>query len=36
MLEVENVGYDATGKSIEGCELVKVSRLIRDFVNQNK
>ena len=36
MMEVENIGYDTTGKSIKGSELVKVSRQIRDFVNQNK
>lgn len=36
MLEVENVGYDATGKSIEGNELPEVAQQIHDFITQNK
>lgn len=36
MLEVENVGYDATGKSIEGDELPEVAQQIHDFITQNK
>lgn len=34
MLEVENIGYDATGKTIEGSELAEVAKQIRKFVNQ--
>lgn len=33
MLEVENVGYDATGKSIEGSELPKIAQKIRSFIS---
>lgn len=33
MLEVENVGYDATGKDIEGCELQKVAQQIKNFIS---
>ena len=33
MLEVENVGYDATGKDIEGCELPKVAQQIKNFIS---
>ena len=33
MLEVENVGYDATGKDIEGSELSEVARQIKDFIS---
>ena len=33
MLEVENVGYDATGKEIEGCELQKVAQQIKNFIS---
>ena len=36
MLEVENVGYDATGKSIEGSELPEVAKQIHKFIIQNK
>lgn len=36
MLEIENVGYDATGKRIEGSELEYVALQIRDFIIQNK
>ena len=35
MLEVENVGYDATGKKIEGSELEEVALQIREFIIQN-
>ena len=34
MLEVENVGYDATGKDIEGSELPKVAQQIKDFISK--
>ena len=33
MLEVENVGYDATGKEIEGSELSKVAQQIKNFIS---
>ena len=36
MLEVENIGYDATGKKIEGSELEEVALQIRKFIFQNK
>lgn len=32
MLEVENIGYDATGKKIEGNELKEVADKIREFI----
>lgn len=32
MIEVENVGYDATGKKIEGSELPEVARRIRSII----
>lgn len=34
MLEVENVGYDATGKDIEGSELPEVAQQIKDFISK--
>ena len=34
MLEVENVGYDATGKFIEGSELAEVAQKIKDFISK--
>lgn len=34
MLEVENVGYDATGKFIEGNELTEVAQKIKDFISK--
>ena len=34
MLEVENVGYDATGKDIAGSELPKVAQQIKDFISK--
>ena len=34
MLEVENVGYDATGKSINGNELTEIAQQIRDFISK--
>lgn len=34
MLEVENVGYDATGKDIEGSELLEVAQQIKDFISK--
>lgn len=36
MLEVENIGYDATGKKIDGSELEEVALQIRNFIIQNK
>ena len=35
MIEVENVGYDATGKSIRGSELSEVAKKIHDFIEIN-
>lgn len=32
MIEVENIGYDATGKIIEGSELVEVANKINTFI----
>lgn len=34
MLEVENVGYDATGKNIDGNELTEVAQQIRGFISK--
>ena len=34
MLEVENVGYDTTGKDIKGSELPKVAQQIKDFISK--
>ena len=36
MLEVENIGYDATGKDIDGNELPKVAKRINTFVQNQK
>ena len=36
MLEVENVGYDATGKFVSGTELIPVARIIRSFIFDTK
>ena len=36
MMEIENVGYDATGKVIEGSELPKAAQQIREFIICNK
>ena len=36
MIEVENIGYDATGKKIDGSELNKVAKQIKEFINANK
>lgn len=33
MLEVENVGYDATGKTIDGSELERVALQIKEFIS---
>ncbi|MBP5434975.1 restriction endonuclease subunit M [bacterium] len=35
MFEVENIGYDATGKSISGNELPEVARQIHEYIAQN-
>lgn len=32
MLEVENIGYDATGKPIEGNELISIANKIKSFI----
>ena len=32
MLEVENIGYDATGKKIEGSELLEVAIKIKEYI----
>lgn len=34
MLDVENVGYDATGKFIKGSELAEVAQKIKDFISK--
>ncbi|MDR2692875.1 MAG: N-6 DNA methylase [Chitinispirillales bacterium] len=36
MFEVENIGYDATGKKIEGSELVEVANHIQSFIVEEK
>ena len=36
MLDIENVGYDATGKSISGSVLPAAAQKIRSFISQNK
>ena len=36
MIEVENIGYDATGKKIDGSELNKVAKQIKELINANK
>lgn len=32
MIEVENIGYDATGKKIEGSELLEVAIKIKEYI----
>jgi hypothetical protein len=32
MFEIENIGYDATGKKMEGNELMKVADRIQKFM----
>ena len=34
MVEIENVGYDATGKDIEGSELIKAAQQIKNFISK--
>lgn len=36
MLEVENIGYDATGKPIEGSELADAAKQIKEFIENLK
>ncbi|MFR3331125.1 MAG: N-6 DNA methylase [Odoribacter splanchnicus] len=36
MIEVENIGYDATGKKIEGSELLEVANKVNRFINTIK
>lgn len=36
MAEVENIGYDATGKKTGGNELPEVSNRIKEFIHGNK
>ncbi len=33
MLDIENVGYEANGKEIEGCELWNAAKKINNFIN---
>lgn len=33
MVEVENVGYDATGKKVDGSELMETASKIKSFIN---
>ena len=33
MLDIENVGYEANGKEIEGCELWNAAEKINNFIN---
>jgi type I restriction enzyme M protein len=33
MFEVENIGYDTTGKEIEGSELPEVAQQIKKFIS---
>jgi type I restriction enzyme M protein len=32
MFEIENIGYDATGKKMDGNELSEVAKKIQDFI----
>ncbi|KAA6314599.1 hypothetical protein EZS27_034809, partial [termite gut metagenome] len=32
MFEIENIGYDATGKKMDGSELFDVAKKIQDFI----
>jgi type I restriction enzyme M protein len=34
MFELENIGYDATGRKIEGSELMEVARRIQQFMKE--
>lgn len=36
MLEVDNIGYDATGKEIEGNELPEISKKIKSFIKEQR
>lgn len=36
MMEIENVGYDATGRTVKGNELPEAARQIRKFIMQKK
>lgn len=36
MLDIENIGYDATGKLIDGSELPEASKQIKEFINASK
>jgi len=36
MVEVENIGYDSTGKSIKGNELHKVAKLIKEKIDASR
>ena len=33
MLDIENIGYEANGKEIEGCELWNAAEKINNFIN---
>lgn len=36
MLEIENIGYDPTGKKLEGSELPEAAKRINEFIDGNK
>lgn len=36
MVEVENVGFDATGRTVDGSELADAAKQIREFISFNK
>lgn len=36
MIEIENIGYDPSGKKIEGSELPETAKLIKEFIYDNK
>jgi len=36
MFEIENIGYDATGKKIDGSELLEVANRIQEFIKKEK
>jgi hypothetical protein len=36
MYEIENIGYDTTGKKIDGSELMEVAHQINNFIIRNE
>lgn len=36
MIDIENVGYDSSGRTIEGSELLEIAKVIRDYIQQGK